>query len=272
MKKNDDIRDLYRRFSKEMDQLPLPSVEELIKDNGKAVSTSQNNGRVIPLHGSRAKRRWIFAAAAILAAIFCISMLFRINGLSGNDNNTIIATNVPNEETNPKTLTDSLSTETNHITTPTFKENKDIEQLYAKTEPNIIATDSIHADTTKTPGIDSPTPLLANTPSTTEPNAPQIADATPFPDSTLAAKTATAADSTKADSTDTANPQKQNMNIDESQRAIKEKDCRRALKEKKRQREKARETKTILEEKKKGEQNDLYMVSPSERIMIYHSN
>ena len=37
MKKNNTkIRDLYRRFSKEMDQLPLPPVEEIIEDKGEA--------------------------------------------------------------------------------------------------------------------------------------------------------------------------------------------------------------------------------------------
>ena len=50
MKKSDNnIKNLYNRFSKEMDQVTLPSPEEVIAGEEDRVSSSKNSGREILL-------------------------------------------------------------------------------------------------------------------------------------------------------------------------------------------------------------------------------
>lgn len=272
MKKNDDIRDLYRRFTEEMDQLPLPSAEEVINDDKEVVSTTQNRSRMMPVGVNRTNSRWIIsAAAAILAAIVCITMLLRSNGLSGENSNTLTATNVTSNESNHAAPTDSISTETEDNRTPSFKKDKEAKQLYAKRGQTIIAIDSTRTDTTKTPVIEVCSPLLASTPSKATPDVGQATDTMPTADTTLTAKASATPGKKEADTADTATP-RLDMDIDESRQAVKGNSNRKTSSNWENQREKAKETKSILDKKMKKNQGNLYMVTPSGTTIIYHSN
>lgn len=255
MKKSDNnIKNLYNRFSKEMDQVTLPSPEEVITGEEDRVSSSKNSGREILLTRKSPQQYWFFAAAAaVLAAILCISMLMRSNGLSHNGQSPIIATNITNEDTTPIIESENPHIELDEVKTPIIKDKVEHNPLVAKRGSVIIKNDSLISDTINRHPQESTTPLLATTPSEELPDVQQNAIETPTKNITLADETAPKADSFASDSTEIVQPIKQKTLIDDSQKAMKERRHRR---------NKNQDTKTILEEKMKESQKNIFITTP----------
>ena len=284
MKKNNtNIRDLYRRFSKEMDQLPLPPVEEIIEEKGETTHGSplrlakgiHPSGKMMPLNGNTSKRRWIIAtAAAILAAILCISMLMKSDELSKEGNAPLIALN---EEP-------SMCGKNAHGGTrapvelgkggpgnaaPTLRDAKDYhEETLCETQRTTM-TDTL-CETQRTTMTDT----LCETQRTTMTETLCETQRATMTDTLCEAQRATMTDTLceaqRASMTDTlCETQKANMTEKTQKPSMPVEESQRAFREKNSQREKAQDVKNALEKKYRSEQNDIYMTSPR-TTTFYH--
>ena len=267
MKKNNtNIRDLYRRFSKEMDQLPLPPDEEIIEvkveaSHGSPLRPAKGihpSGKMMPLNGNTSKRRWIIAtAAAILAAILCISMLMKSDELSKEGNAPLIALNEEPSMCGRNAAPPLRDAKGYHEETLCETQRTTMTDTLCETQRTTM-TDTLCETqrTTMTDTLCERRGCHAQVPSTRSTGACTLCEA----------QRATMTDTTAKDSTDTPKPeipektQKPSMPVEESQRAFREKNS---------QREKAQDVKNALEKKYRSEQNDIYMTSPR-TTTFYH--
>ena len=278
MKKNDtNIRDLYRRFSKEMDQLSLPPVEEIIEDKGEASHGSplrlakgiHPSGKMMPLNGNTSKRRWIIAtAAAILAAILCISMLMKSDELSKEGNAPLIALNEEPSECGRNAATPLRDAKGYHEETLCETQRTTMTDTLCETQRTTM-TDTIcetqRATMTETiceTQRTTMTETLCETQRATMTDTLCEAQRATMTDTLCEAQRATMTDTLceTQKATMTEKTQKPSMPVEESQRAFREKNS---------QREKAQDVKNALEKKYRSEQNDIYMTSPR-TTTFYH--
>ena len=267
MKKNNtNIRDLYRRFSKEMDQLPLPPDEEIIEvkveaSHGSPLRPAKGihpSGKMMPLNGNTSKRRWIIAtAAAILAAILCISMLMKSDELSKEGNAPLIALNEEPSMCGRNAAPPLRDAKGYHEETLCETQRTTMTETLCETQRTTM-TDTI-CETQRTTLTDT----ICETQRTT------------MTETLCETQRTTMTDTTKTDSTDTPKPEipekteKPNMPIEESQRAFRERSSQQTVREKSSQREKALDVKNVLEEKIKSEPNGIYTTSPK-TTTFYH--